>query len=165
VKRDRHIVNDSEIEWQESGHGDRFLLRRRQLGAAALGDRIGTSLYELPPGKASFPYHYHSANEEAIYLLEGSGTLRLGGREWPISKGDYVALPAGEECAHQVVNSSGAVLRYLCISTMIEPEVSIYPDSGKVGLFTGSAPGGDQKKRTLTRFIRPGCEADYWEGE
>jgi uncharacterized cupin superfamily protein len=49
---------------------------------------------------------YHLANEEAIYVLEGSGTLRIGGEQVRISKGTYVALPARAKSAHQIVNDS-----------------------------------------------------------
>ena len=69
------------------------------------------------------------------------GTLRIGGEEISVSQGDYVALPARAQAAHQLVNDSGAVLRYLCFSTMVEPDVIVYPDSGKVGIFGGAAPG------------------------
>lgn len=54
-------------------------LRRKQLGNAAGGEQLGCSLYEMPPGQESWPYHYHTANEEAMYVLAGRGTLRLAG--------------------------------------------------------------------------------------
>jgi len=90
------------------------------------------------------------ANEEAIYVLEGSVTLRIGEEEVPISKGYYVTFPAArEEGAHQLVNTSNSMVRYLCLSTMIEPDAMVYPDSGKIGVFMGAAPGGPKEKRTL----------------
>ena len=112
-------------------------VKTKRLGAAAGGKKLGCSLYEQPPGKRAFPYHCHFANEEAVYVLEGEGTLRIGAKEVPLRAGDYVALPVGEETAHQIINSSTATLRYLCFSTSIEPEVVKYPDSGKVGLMAG----------------------------
>jgi len=54
------------------------------------------SLHELPAGDRSWPYHYHTANEEALYVLDGTATLRLDGDEVPLSPGDYVALPADD---------------------------------------------------------------------
>jgi uncharacterized cupin superfamily protein len=135
------------------------------LGSAAGGEKLGCSLYEVPPGRRAWPYHYHLANEEAIYVLEGSGTLRIGGEEVRVCKGNYVALPARAEGAHQLVNSSETVLRYLCFSTMVEPDVMIYPDSGKVGIFGGAAPGGPKEKRTLSKFLRGDEEVDYYDGE
>ena len=99
-------------------------------------------------------------------MLEGSGTLRIGGEEIGVSQGDYVALPARAQAAHQqLVNDSGAVLRYLCFSTMVEPDVMIYPDSGKVGIFGGAAPGGSKEKRTFSKVLRGDAEVDYYDGE
>ena len=72
-----NVVNENELEWGEQSHGERFGYRRKQLGSAACGERLGCSLYEVPPERRAWPYHYHLANEEAIYVLHGSGTLRL----------------------------------------------------------------------------------------
>ena len=159
------VVGDGDLEWSEHSHGERFGSRRKQLGSSAGGEKLGCSLYEVPPGRRAWPYHYHLANEEAIYVLEGSGTLRIGGEEIGVSKGDYVALPARAQEAHQIVNDSGAVLRYLCFSTMVEPDVMVYPDSGKVGIFGGAAPGGPKEKRTFSKFLREEAEVSYYEGE
>ena len=98
-------------------------------------------------------------------MLEGSGTLRIGGEEISISEGDYVALPARAQAAHQIVNDSEVVLRYLCFSTMVEPDVMIYPDSGKVGIFGGAAPGGPKEMRTFNKFLRSDAEVGYYDGE
>jgi uncharacterized cupin superfamily protein len=162
---DPHVIRSAALKWEKDSKGDRFGWRRKSLAAAAGGKKLGCSLYELPPGKRSWPYHYHCANEEAIYVLEGEGTLRLAGREHAIGAGDYVALPVGRDGAHQIVNASEKPLRYLCLSTMIEPEVAVYPDSGKVGLFAGSAPGGRREDRHLFVFLRSDPKLDYWDGE
>ena len=159
------VVSDGDLEWDKQSHGEKFGYRRKQLGSAAGGQKLGCSLYEVPPGCRAWPYHYHLANEEAIYVLGGSGTLRIGGEEVLVSEGDYVALPARAEAAHQLVNSSEAVLRYLCFSTMIEPDVMVYPDSGKVGVFGGAAPGGPKEVRTFSKFLRGDAEVGYYVGE
>ena len=126
---------------------------------------MGCSLYEVPPGRRAWPYHYHLANEEAIYVLEGSGMLRIGGQEIEVAQGDYVALPTGETGAHQILNNSNEVLRYLCFSTMVEPDIMVYPDSGKIGMFAGAAPGGPKAKRTFSKFLRSDAEVGYFVGE
>jgi len=159
------MVNESDIGWDEMIHGERFANRRKQLGKAAGGREIGCSLYEIPPGKRPFPYHFHTANEEAMYVLSGSATLRLAGREVPVREGDYVAFPVGPAGAHQVVNDTDRPLRILMISTMLEPEVSVYPDSEKIGVFAGSAPGGDPTVRTVFAFLPEAARVDYWQGE
>lgn len=160
-----HVVRSQELPWSESSHGSSFALRRKQLGAAAHGQKLGCSLVELLPGKQSWPRHYHLANEEALFILEGSGSLRLGEETVPVSAGDYVALPVGAACAHQLINDGDAPLRYLAFSTMLEPDVTVYPDSNKVGVFAGSAPGGSKAARTLEAFLPLGSQVGYWDGE
>jgi uncharacterized cupin superfamily protein len=92
--------------------------------------------------------------------------LRIGEEEVPISKGDYATFPAArEEGAHQLVNTSSSVLRYLCFSTMVEADAIVYPDSGKIGVFVGAAPGGPREWRTLSKFLRGDAEVGYYEGE
>src|SRR5919202_4128417 len=106
--RHPNVINERELEWTEQSHGETFSFLRKQLGSATGGEKLGCSLYEVPPGRRAWPRHYHLANEEAIYILEGSGTLRIGGNEIRLSGGDYVALPTRAEGAHQLVNSSEA---------------------------------------------------------
>jgi uncharacterized cupin superfamily protein len=157
----RNLVHGEEVPAVEIAHGDRFAVKSRRLGAAAGGQKLGCSLYEQPPGKRAFQYHFHTANEEAVYVLEGEGTLRIGGREVPLRAGDYVAFPAGEETAHQIINGSTGMLRYLCMSTMIEPEIVKYPDTNKIGVVAGRAPAP-----VFRAIFRLGGEpVDYWDGE
>ena len=154
-------VNESDLEWGELDRKDtRF--RRKQLAEAAGGERIGCSLYELPPGSRSWPYHYHTGNEEAIYVLSGSGVLRHEEEEHDLEAGDYVALPVGEEGAHRVINDSDEPLRYLAISTMRDPDVTVYPDADAVGVFAGSPPGG-RKERTVEGFFEQKDARDFFD--
>jgi uncharacterized cupin superfamily protein len=154
-------INESELDWTETDEGDtRFL--RKQLGEAADGDRLGCSLYELPAGARSWPYHYHTANEEALYVLSGAGRLRLDGETHPLREGDYVSLPADESGAHRVVNDSDAPLRYLAVSTMTDPDVTVYPDVDRLGVFVGSPPGG-RDERSLQGYYDVDGDVDYWE--
>lgn len=159
------IVNSDALAWEEISHGERYAFRRKQLALPAGGKMLGCSLYEVQPGKACWPLHYHLANEEAVFVLEGEGTLRMGERDYPLKPGDYVAMPLGKEHAHQIRNTSGGVLRYLCFSTMRQPDVSVYPETGKVGVFAGVAPGGDKTRYTLREFFFLQDGRQYWEGE
>ena len=56
-------------------------------------------------------------------------------------------------------------LRYLAISTMREPDVMEYPDSGKITVFAGAAPGGDKAARRIAASFLQEDAVDYWEGE
>ena len=62
-------------------------------------------------------------------------------------------------------NTGPAPLRYLCVSTMLEPEVIEYPDSGKFGAFAGTAPGANSQARRFAAFVRQSDRVDYWDGE
>ncbi len=156
-------VNESDLGWTDLDTGG-MRIRRKKLGEAAGGEALGCSLYELPPGESAWPYHYHTANEEAIFVRSGSGTLRLDGETVALSAGDYVALPAGERGAHRVVNDSDEPLSYLAVSTMNDPDVTVYPDSEKFGVFVGAPPGGSGE-RDLEGYYRHGDDVSYWADE
>lgn len=166
ARRSAHVINQDGIEWAaETSPDGRSAFFRKKLGAAAGGRHLGCTLMKLLPGNRSWPRHYHTANEEAVYVLSGSGKLRLGDKELPISVGDYVALLPGEDGAHQIINDSDSTLVYLCFSTMIEPDVVVYPDSNKVGVFVGAAPGGPTEKRKMKMFFGLNVAREYWDDE
>jgi uncharacterized cupin superfamily protein len=126
--RHPNVRNADEVETREMIKG-RHNMRLRQLGRPAGSRALGATLTEVAPGAVSFPRHAHHANEEAIYVLSGSGEARVA-----VRPGDWIALPPGPAHAHQMVNSSAAEpLVYLCVSTMHGVEIVEYPDSGKVG--------------------------------
>jgi uncharacterized cupin superfamily protein len=121
-----------------------FSQRARRLGNAAGGRALGCVCYELPPGKTAFPFHFHSALEEAIYVLEGEGTLRVGKDQISVGQGDYVALPPGPDNAHALSNRGQGPLRYLCMSAPAIPmtlDIIAYPDSKKIAFAAGIEPG------------------------
>jgi len=159
-KRHDNVVNESDLEWAEQGGGKDFFFRRKALAMAAGSRGLGLSLFELPPGKRAFPYHFHCANEEAMYVLDGEGTLRIGEKQVPIRAGDYVAFPPGPDHAHQVINSSDVPLRFLGISTMIQTEVCVYPDSDKIAALVGR-----REQRTISEVHRRGSKVDYYDAE
>jgi uncharacterized cupin superfamily protein len=161
ARRHPNVVNADELQPREFAKGRRFALSTRPLGRATGARGIGCSLYEVPPGKTAFPNHYHCANEESIYILEGCGTLRLGADEVAVSRGDYATFPVGPAHSHQLVNTGAGTLRYLCFSTTIPTEIVGYPDSRKIGAYSFSAEGAQ-----VVRIMVPdGSGVDYYEGE
>lgn len=159
------IVDTDDLDWSDTERGDHEF-RRKQLGAAAGSEELGCSLYEVPEGKYAWLRHYHEGNEEAIFVLSGTGTVSLGpdAAEHEISAGDYVAFPRGEAGTHAVEGGEGG-LRYLMVSTMNEPDITVYPDDDKVGLYAGSPPGGDKNERTLSTYLDRDAEVSYWDEE
>lgn len=157
------LVRQDDLDWDIVDE-EQMPIKRKQLGAAADGTDLGCSLYALDPGQTAWPYHYHTGNEEAIYVLSGSGSIRLDGETQSLGAGAYVALPADERGAHRVNNDGDEPLRYLVMSTMREPDITVYPDSEKIGVYAGSPPGGEDE-RTVEGYYRTEDSVDYWDGE
>lgn len=157
------VVRSESVPWSEYDHGERSF-RRRHLAGAAGGERIGCSSYDVPAGSRTWLRHWHGGNEEALYALSGSGTVRLGpeATEHPFQAGDYVALPADERGTHEVV-AGGDGLRYLAVSEMNEPDVTAYTDREMVGLYVGAPPGGDSGQRSISTYLDLNAEREYWE--
>ena len=133
-----------------------------QIGRKIGANKLGYNLTVVPPGKRAFPFHSHRVNEEMFFILEGEGEIRIGEARHPIRTGDVIACPpGGSETAHQIVNTSNAMLRYLAVSTEVASEVCEYPDSQKFAVWidTEGVPKG-------FRFIgRSAKSVDYWDGE
>jgi uncharacterized cupin superfamily protein len=154
------FADDWDIEQSQSGYSWKRMRVARRLG----GELLGASVYELPPGQGTWPYHLHWANEELVVVLEGTATLRTPDGERELERGDAVIFRRGPEGAHKLVNGSDRNARVLVVSTMVEPDIGEYPDSGKVGLFAGAAPGAPTPEGTLEAFYRLD-QVGYFDGE
>jgi len=84
--------------------------------------------YTIQPGKANYPYHYHTVNEEVFYIISGQGTLKTSEGEKIVSEGDVIVMPAHENGAHKLINTSDAPLVYLEVRTSKSPDIVLYPD-------------------------------------
>ncbi len=161
-----------EAGWTEVDHGETRFRRARLASAARDGapapdDGVGASLYELPAGARAWPYHYHAGNEEALYVLDGTGLVRGPDDETTrLSPEEFVLFPTGPAGAHRVVNDGDEPLRYLVVSTMRDPDVTVYPDAAAVGTFVGSPPGGDEsaRDRNAAGFYPRAERVDFWDG-
>ena len=99
-----------------------------------------------------------------LLILKGEGTLRYAGATYLIRSGDLISIQPGPGTPHQI-NTSTAELHYLAMSTMVEPDVMEYPDSNKVVVFAGAAPGGDKLQRTFSLITKHDHATDYWDGD
>lgn len=152
------IMNLAAAATKPGGNGGKFEFMQCRIGPAIGLEKLGCSLHVVPPGKRAFPYHAHSLMEEMCIVLEGSGTLRQDGHEYPIQTGDVIASSVGK--AHQIINTSENDLRYLVISNNEPPvDVVLYPNSGKVGAVS-KAFG-----KTLWHFTHQKAAVNYYDGE
>ena len=118
--------------------------------------QLGASVYELPPGQAICPYHYEYAEEEWLLVLQGHPTVRHPGGEGRLDPWDGV-VPDWPEGAHGVRNETGEIVRVLMFSTVKHPAVTVYPDSDKIGVWTGDEHDDLMVRRT--------SGVDYYDGE
>jgi uncharacterized cupin superfamily protein len=131
-------------------------------GMARLGKLLGAkesgiSVYEIPPGQSICPYHYEVGEEEWLLALEGTPTLRGPEGSEVLDPWDVVLFPRGPEGAHGVGNETEQTVRVLMFSTVIVPTATVYPDSDKVGIWTGN-PEDDV-------MVRKDSKVDYFDGE
>jgi len=131
--------------------------QKYQVRSPAEGNQTVVAFYTLPPGKSSYPYHYHTTNEEVFYIISGEGILETSDGERTISAGDIIVCPVGERGAHRLTNSSETEdLVYLDVDTNNTPDIAYYPHSGKLGI---RAAGGVHDN------YRIGGDVDYYHDE
>ncbi len=130
-----------------------------RLGVARdLGLRwLGGSVYELPDGQWTFPYHYHHGVEEWLYVVAGAPALRDPTGERLLAPGDVVCFPSGPDGAH-AVRGPGRVVMFSGVAAAEAASVSVYPDSDKLGV---RPPGGGPDRLDFRRVDA----VDYWDGE
>ncbi|HNX14004.1 MAG TPA: cupin domain-containing protein [Oscillospiraceae bacterium] len=107
---------------------DEVGLITQSLGAAVGSQKFYVNIDRVPAGAYSTKYHSHSQQEEFFLIMDGSGTLRFDGQEYPIKKGDFISKPGGKNLAHQFYNSGSDVLVILDIGTKEPEDTCFYPD-------------------------------------
>ncbi len=152
---DRHfmLIPETSVPWQELREGERFGNRWRALANHAGAERIGVSIEELPPGKQSVPFHYHMNEEEHLYVLSGTASLRWGDETHTLKPGDYACFKAGDQRGHCLINNSTDVFRFIMIGEKNPHDVCVYPDSNKV------------KIRSTDTILSLDNPLEYWDGE
>src|SRR5262245_4980070 len=94
-----------------------YTWRRARLGRAAGAERLGASLFRVPPGSTTFPLHAHLHNEELLVVIAGAPTLRTPDGERTLQPGDVVAFVAGRAGAHELRNETADDVSLLVVST------------------------------------------------
>ncbi len=113
-ERRRHQFNDNAIRLT------------RTLGERVGMQRIGVHIVRLPSGRESTQYHYHDADEEFLYILEGRGVAEIGGESYEIGAGDFMGFTAPSE-PHTLRNPFDEDLVYLMAGERNPNDVVHYP--------------------------------------
>lgn len=141
-----------QVPWEEFSRGTRFGMRYQHLSSFGGGSQISVSMEVLPAGRQANQAHYHLLEEEHVFVLEGSLTLRLGERSHELSAGHYVCFPAGQKVGHALINHTAQPCRYLVLGSPHPHDVAVHTDTGRVSVkLTGEA-------------YRKSATMGYWEG-
>jgi uncharacterized cupin superfamily protein len=120
-----------------SGYPEPYRSRVLPREKRALGDplglaRIGVNLTTLPPGKESAMRHWHTREDEFVYVLSGEVVLRTDGGEQTLGAGMCAGFPASADGktgdGHQLINRGAVPVVYLEISNRDPADRAFYPD-------------------------------------
>lgn len=153
-----HKINLDELpEWKERAGPGRHRRKAAEVGLLIGARKLGYQMFEIDPGNFATPMHGHTDEEELYVVFEGTGTIRLPHGEFPIRKGDFIALPVGERGAHQVQNTGTGKLLVLALANNVDTDCCFYPDSDKL-LFA---------RKLMPRMVsgNGGANLDYFAGE
>ena len=101
---------------------------KHALGDAFALEQYGVNLVTLPPGTWSSQRHWHSEEDEFIYILEGRPTLVTDDGRTPLAPGMCAGFPAGDANGHHLVNDTDAPVTYLEVGTRRDDDNVDYPD-------------------------------------
>ena len=129
-----------------SGYPAPFHEKSKERTKQALGDVVGLSdfgvnLTRLPPGEWSSQRHWHTAEDELVYVLSGKLTLVTDDGEEILRAGDVAAFAKNAPNGHVFINRSNAVATYLEVGTRSDDDICTYPDidmviDSKLGWYT-----------------------------
>ncbi len=128
-----------------------------RLGPDLGAEDSGATLYDLPPGQALCPYHYEYGEEEWALVVAGRPSLRTPDGVEQLEPLDTVFFPKGPAGAHELRNDTGDPAHVLMWSTVVLPTATAYPDSDKVGVWTGD--------RAEDLMVKRSSAVEYFEGE
>jgi uncharacterized cupin superfamily protein len=149
-------IGTPEFTWDDSDP-EGFRAGMARLGGLLGAKETGISVYELPPGQSICPYHYECGEEEWLLVLSGNPILRTADGEERLAPWDVACFPRGPEGAHAVRNETAETARVLMFSTVVNPTATVYPDSDKVGIWTGD--------KETDVVVRRSSRVGYYDGE
>lgn len=102
----------------------------KSLGDATGLTGLGIHLIEVAPGDVSTEYHVHHYEDEAVYILSGTGTSTINEEDAPIGPGDFIGYRKMGH-AHTIANTGTEPLRILVIGQRLPHDVGDYPRQGQ----------------------------------
>lgn len=87
---------------------------------------LGIHLIEVEPGCETTEYHVHYIEDEAVYVLDGTGEAEIGDDRVPVKAGDFLGYRKGG-LPHTIHNTGKTTLRCLVIGQRLASDVADYP--------------------------------------
>ena len=129
------IVYSNEIRTIYKQNHPHYAYSQRIIADGADNGQLNVSIYEVPPGKSAYPYHYHHKRVEVYYIASGIGLLRTATGEQVVTPGDVFVFLPHMHGAHMLTNlSETELLCYLDVGTHHDLDLSYLVDSGKVSV-------------------------------
>lgn len=151
------VTNKNLIEPKNKCDHKTYEYKKYEVTKRSKENQCYVAIYEIPPQKANYPYHYHYKNEEVFYIISGNGILETPDGNKTISSGDIIVCPPSERGAHRITNSSHTEnLVYIDFDTINSPELVFYPKSEKVGIIINGES---------STFYKEDTNVGYYEGE
>ncbi|MDL2233355.1 cupin domain-containing protein [Ruminococcaceae bacterium OttesenSCG-928-L11] len=147
------ILRKESLQPVEEQFGEGCAFTRYEAVTEEGGGKSVVRFYDIPPGKANYPLHYHESHEEVFYILSGAGVVITadGGRE--IRAGDLIVCPPTPGGAHRIVNTSAEVLSYLEFDAVAYPDIAHYPMTHTLGIL--------YRDRAKNQFFSTASTVDY----
>ncbi len=141
---------------------------RQRLGDAGGLQDFGVNLMQLSPGGWSSQRHWHSHEDEFVYVLEGELTLIEDGGETVLRAGDCTAFPKGSGDGHHMINRSSAIAWYLEVGSRQPADTTTCSDidmmstnadgrsyTRTAGHFRGISRSPPYKRHDITSMLQP----------
>ena len=101
---------------------------RQRIGDAGRLTQFGVNLLKLPPGAWSSQRHWHSLEDEFVYVIDGEVVLVTDKGDEVLRAGDCAAFPANAPDGHHLINKSNATALCLEVGTRAADDFTTYPD-------------------------------------
>lgn len=148
--------NIEELSASHKAEREPYEYYKREFVPRGYAENTMVSIYEIPPQKSAYPYHYHLKNEETFYIISGEGILKTPAGERKVTAGDLIFFPASEAGAHKLTNTSTTEkLVYIDFDVIHDMDVTVYPDSQKIAVWG----------KNVNRVYPLDANVDYYEGE
>ena len=127
---------------------------RKKFGDAAGLTQFGVNLCRLPPGAWSSQRHWHTGEDEFVYVLSGEVVLVTDGGEEILRAGDAAGFPANDANGHCFQNRSDREAQILEVGTRVTGDMAYYPDIDMVAPAGGKPAAYTHRDGTPYQDIR-----------